>query len=49
MLRLITCQGWTKFTKFGDLDAMSEAEWDKVALKSSIEANPNNSTVSVGL
>ena len=23
-------KGWTKFTKFDDLDAMSEAEWDKV-------------------
>jgi hypothetical protein len=25
-------QGWTKFTTFGDLDAMDESEWDKVCL-----------------
>jgi hypothetical protein len=23
-------QGWTKFSTFGDLDALTEEEWDKV-------------------
>jgi hypothetical protein len=23
-------QGWTKFSRFGDLDALSEDDWDKV-------------------
>jgi NAD(P)-dependent dehydrogenase (short-subunit alcohol dehydrogenase family) len=23
-------QGWTKFSRFGDLDALSEEDWDKV-------------------
>ena len=23
-------KGWTKYTKFGDLDALTEADWDKV-------------------
>lgn len=23
-------QGWTKFVTFGDLDALSEEDWDKV-------------------
>jgi len=26
----LTKQGWTKFSSFGDLDALSEEEWDKV-------------------
>lgn len=26
-------QGWTKMTKFGDLDAMDDADWDKVSLQ----------------
>lgn len=29
-------QGWTKFTKFDNLDALSEAEWDKVRILSGL-------------
>lgn len=32
-----SCQGWTKFTTFGDLDALNEAEWDKVVIRDSDE------------
>ena len=28
--RLTKFQGWTKFSKFGDLGALNEDEWDKV-------------------
>jgi hypothetical protein len=28
-------QGWTKFSRFGDLDALTEEEWDKVRFHSS--------------
>lgn len=24
-------QGWTRFSNFGDLDALSEEEWDRVS------------------
>ncbi|KAL8970334.1 MAG: hypothetical protein Q9183_001571 [Haloplaca sp. 2 TL-2023] len=27
---IVSNAGWTKFTNFGDLDALTEAEWDKV-------------------
>ncbi|KAI4190476.1 MAG: hypothetical protein L6R41_000781 [Letrouitia leprolyta] len=27
---IVSNAGWTKFTNFGDLDALSEEEWDKV-------------------
>ncbi|KAL8938312.1 MAG: hypothetical protein Q9211_003263 [Gyalolechia sp. 1 TL-2023] len=27
---IVSNAGWTKFTDFGDLDALSEEEWDKV-------------------
>jgi hypothetical protein len=30
LTRLTKLQGWTKFSKFGDLGALNEDEWDKV-------------------
>lgn len=29
-------QGWTRFSEFGDLDALDESEWDRVRLRSPI-------------
>lgn len=32
-------QGWTKMTKFSDLDAMDDADWDKVISQSMLVAS----------
>lgn len=32
-------QGWTKMTKFSDLDAMDDADWDKVTSQSMLVAS----------
>jgi hypothetical protein len=38
--QLTMTQGWTKFSNFGDLDALTEEEWDKVS-RPCISSFPN--------
>jgi len=32
-IECVHVQGWTKFSDFADLDALSEDEWDKVCTR----------------